>query len=278
MLRLSVVYLFIAFLVVYSWKDWFKVLCALILLMAVIKDEDMPTNMFGIQGLNMWNLLFISIFIAWLVNRRNENLIWDMPRPIKSLLLLYLAVILIGVIRAIIDRSYLGDYTIKDILSEELINTIKWIIPGVLLFDGCRTRKRTTLAMWSLMVLYFLLALQVIYRVPWAGALGNRDDSVVRALNRGCREIGYTAVDISTFLAGAFWAIIASIPLLKRRKYKALGFSTAGLVVFAQALTGGRAGYFAWGATGLTLCIMKWRKYLLLAPVVIILLPIIFLS
>ena len=50
----------------------------------------------------------------------------------------------------------------------------------------------------------------------------------------------------------------------------------AGIVVFGQALTGGRAGYIAWVATGLVLCVLKWRKYLLLAPVVLILVPSIF--
>lgn len=276
MIRLSIVYLFIFSLVLYSWKDWFKVLCALILLMAVIKDEDMPTNMFGIQGFNLWNILFLSIFIAWLVSRRKENLRWDMPKHINLLLLLYLAVVVIGVLRALIDQSNLGRYGVKDILSEEFINTIKWTLPGILLFDGCRTRKRVILSIWSLLLLYFLLSLQVIYRVPWTCALGSRDDDVIRALNRACREIGYTYVDISTFLAGASWAIIAVIPLFIKKRYKIAVFIAAILVVFAQALTGGRAGYAAWGATGLTLCLLKWRKYLLLTPVVVILLPVIF--
>jgi O-antigen ligase len=48
----------------------------------------------------------------------------------------------------------------------------------------------------------------------------------------------------------------------------------AGIIAFGQALTGGRAGYVAWGATGLALCLLKWRKQLLLAPVLLILLPI----
>jgi O-antigen ligase len=276
MFRLSVIYFFIAFLFIYAWRDWFKVLCILILMMAVIKDEDMPTNMFGIQGFNLWNILFLGIFFAWIVNRIRQGLCWDMPRHIGILLLIYLAVILVGVLRAALDSSNLGGYAIKDLLSEELINTIKWVLPGLLLFDGCRSRKRVSLAMWSLLGCYFLISLQVIYRVPWSCALGGRDDNVINALSKACREIGYTPVDMSTFLAGAFWAIIATLPMIPRKKYKALVLAAAGIVVFGQALTGGRAGYVAWGATGLTLGILKWRKYLLLTPFLVIFLPIVF--
>ncbi|OHB76607.1 MAG: hypothetical protein A2Z25_06075 [Planctomycetes bacterium RBG_16_55_9] len=48
------------------------------------------------------------------------------------------------------------------------------------------------------------------------------------------------------------------------------------MVMYGQALTGGRAGYLAWGSVGLIMCIMRWHKYLILAPVVLILLPVIF--
>ncbi len=40
------------------------------------------------------------------------------------------------------------------------------------------------------------------------------------------------------------------------------------LVLLAMALTGGRTGYGTWVAVGLVLCFFRWRKYLLLAPVV----------
>ncbi|MEJ2647659.1 MAG: O-antigen ligase family protein [Sedimentisphaerales bacterium] len=272
-IRITALYLFTGFLIIYAWKDWFISLCGLILMMAVMQHEDMPKSMFGIQGLNTWNVIFVGIFIAWIVTRQQEGLKWDLKRHLNILLILYLGIIFFGFLRALFDRSYIEDYPVKSLISEELINTIKWVLPGVLLFDGCRSRKRVLMVIASVLMMYFLLAVQVVKRIPPTAILSG--DSIASA-RKVCSDIGYSAVDMSVFLAGAFWAIIAAIPLLGNRKYKALAFAGAGLVAFAQALTGGRAGYVAWAATGLTLCILKWRKYLVLVPVVIILLPIVF--
>jgi O-antigen ligase len=241
--------------------------------MAVIEHEDMPKTMFGIQGLNVWNVLFVGISLAWLAGRRREGLTWDMPRRINVLLLMYLAVILVGVLRAVLDRSNIQDYPLKSLISEELINTIKWVLPGLLLFDGCRTRRRLIMVLVCLLVMYFLIGTQVVLRLPASSVLSVETMNETR---KACEDIGYGACDMSTFLAGASWGILATLPLVRRKKYKALILAAAGMVAFGQALTGGRAGYLAWGATGLVLCLLKWRKYLILAPVIVLLLPIVF--
>ncbi len=273
-IRISALYISVVFLSIYAWKDWFKSLCGLILLMAVIEHEDMPKTMFGIQGFNMWNVLFVGIFLAWLASRRREGLRWDMPRHVNVLLLMYLGVVLVGFLRAVFDRSYIEDYPFKSLVSEELINTVKWVLPGVLLFDGCRTRRRLVMVLVCLLVMYFLIATQVVRRLPFESALGGGVSH--RARTKTCTSIGYSACDMSTFLAGASWGILAVLPLVRQKKYRVLILAAAGMVAFGQVLTGGRAGYLAWGATGLILCLLKWRKYLILAPVVVILLPIVF--
>lgn len=273
-IRLTILYIFVAFLLIYAWKDWFISLCGLILMMAVIEHEDMPKTMFGIQGFNTWNILFLGIFLAWLVTRRREDLKWDMPMHINILLLMYLVVILIGFMRALLDRSYIEDYPIKSLVSEELLNTIKWVLPGLLLYDGCRSRKRVIIALISLLGMYFLLAVQVVKRLPASSVLQATGE--IERTRSACSDIGYSAVDMSVFLAGAFWALIATLSLIQKKKHKALVLVAAGLVLFGQALTGGRAGYVAWAATGFTLCLLKWRKLLIFVPVIIILLPLIF--
>jgi O-antigen ligase len=272
-IRITALYVFVAVLLVYAWKDWFKSLCGLILLMAVIEHEDMPKSIFGIQGLNMWNVLFLGIFLAWLASRRREGLTWDMPRHISVLLLMYLAVVLVGVLRAALDRSHIEVYPFQRLMSEELINTVKWVLPGVLLFDGCRTRRRLIMAVVCLLAMYFLIAVQVVRHIP-ANSVLSAD--VMDEARKHCEDIGYGACDTSTFLAGACWGILATVPLVRSKKYKALILAAAGMVAFGQALTGGRAGYLAWGATGLVLCFLKWRKYLILVPVIVVLLPIVF--
>jgi O-antigen ligase len=42
------------------------------------------------------------------------------------------------------------------------------------------------------------------------------------------------------------------------------------VLVYAQALTAGRAGYLTWAVAGIILCIIRWRKYLLVVPIVVI--------
>jgi O-antigen ligase len=272
-IRVSALYVVITGLCLYAWKDWFKSLCGLLLIMAVIHHEDMPTNMFGIQGFNVWNILFLMIVFAWAAARQHEGLKWDIPRHVVILLLLYLAVVVIGVLRAIFDRRFIQD-TLVDLISDQLINTIKWVLPGILLFDGCRTRRRVLMALGCLLAMYVLLSVQIIRRMPLESALGGSGEDIALIRLKVCEAIGYSAPDMSTMLAGASWGMLAALPLIRKKKYWIAVLGAAGVIAFGQALTGGRAGYAAWVATGLVLCILKWRKYLLLAPVAVILLPI----
>jgi len=274
-IRITALYIFVVGLSIYAWKDWFKSLCGLILMMAVIRHEDMPTNMFGIQGFNMWNVLFLVVSLAWLASRRREGLTWDMPRYITVLLLLYLGVIVIGFVRAVFDRSYIEDYPLKSLISEELINTIKWALPALLLFDGSRTRWRTIMALICILGMYCLVSVQVVRFMPPGAAFGSVD-ALSRVRIRLGRYIGYSACDISTMLAGASWGILALLPLVQKKKYTILLLAASSIVVYGQALTGGRAGYLAWTGVGLAMCLLRWRKYLILAPVAAMLLPILF--
>lgn len=273
-MRVLALFAVVGALSLYAWKDWFVSLCGLVLLMAVIEHEDMPKSIMGIQGFNTWNLLFLMIFLAWAISRRRQGLTWDLPRHVGVLLLMYLGVVLIGVARAILDRSHIEAYPLGSLISEELINTIKWVIPGLLIFDGCRNRKRLLMVLGCLLLMYFLLSVQVIRRMPFESALGGGGDRMQYIRLKICRSIGYSAVDMSVILAGASWGILAALPLIRRRLYKGVALVGAFAVAFGQALTGGRAGMGAWGITGLILCCLKWRKLLLLVPVALLLLPI----
>lgn len=274
-IRVTALYFVVLSLSIYAWKDWFKSLCGLILLMAVMEHPDMPKNLLGIQGLNPWNMLFGLIFLAWLFSRFRDDQRWDMPRYLGVLLLIYISVIVAGVLRAFFDPGYLAEYPLKSLISEELINTIKWIIPGILLFDGCRTRKQAVLALACLLILYFLISLQVAKHVP-PSAIFSDSGNIDFLRNRIKKMVGYHPNEVAAILGGACWGFITLLPLIRRKIFKTTILIAACLMTYALALTGGRAGYAAWGLTGLILCVIKWRKYLILAPVVAILLPIMF--
>jgi O-antigen ligase len=254
-------------LMIYAWRDWFKSLCGLILLMAVIEHPDMPKSILGIQGLNPWNVLMAGILLAWLVNRRREGLVWDMPSHINVLLLLYLGVVLVGFVRMMADRSHMEAVTTEYMVSEYLINSVKWVVPGLLFFDGCRSRQRLALGFVCILGVCVLLAVQVIRWMPPSAAMSAESLSR-RALKIISNEIGYSRVNMSRMLAGASWALLAMLPLVRRRWWGRVGIVGLFLVVsYGQALTGGRMGYVTWGMLGVVLCGLRWRKGLVLFPV-----------
>jgi O-antigen ligase len=267
MIRVTLLWLVVLALAAYAWRDWFRALCGLILLMAVIEHPDMPKNLLGIQGLNPWNLLLLSVLLAWAAHRRQEGLRWDMPRHVTVLLVLYLLVVVIGFVRMMADRASIEHFTTSGLVAEYLVNSVKWVVPGLLLFDGCRSRARLLLGLGCILAVYVLLSLQVIRWMPleaaWSGeSLSRRSAKIL------VNEVGYHRVNLSTMLAGASWAILATLPLARRTPHRLLIVGAALTVVFAQALTGGRAGYVAWAVVGLVLGLARWRRLLPLAPVV----------
>lgn len=270
MIRL--IFLSTALLVVglYAWKDWYKSLCALIVLMAFLEHPDMPRSMFGIHGLNPWNLLLLVIILAWLAQRGREKLAGHLPGTFVFLLLAFVAVVTTAFVRLMIDRqALLTDASTASLISEYLVNTLKWLIPGLLLFDGCRGRSRFLWGLSSILSLYLLLTLQVIRWMP-LGALANQEMLARESMKILRPETGYYRVDLSVMLAGASWALLAAQSVVVSRPRRTLVLISALLVVFAQALTAGRGGYVAWAVAGLTLTLLKWPRYLLLAPVLAI--------
>jgi O-antigen ligase len=268
MIRFTFLMLAISAISVYAWRDWYKALCALILLVAVIQHPDFPNSMGGIQGANPWNLALLSIVLAWASSRSREGLTWDMPRHVSAMLLLYLGMVLVGWIRMMLDRTvFLDDVSTGTLLSEQLINTVKWVVPGLLLFDGCRDRRRLLLALGALLGIYVILAFQVIKWMPMSAALDG-DSFQRRSLKILVNEIGFHRVNLSMMLSGASWAIFSCAVLVARPLHRLLVLVVGLGVVYGQALTAGRAGYITWALVGLCLCVIRWRKYLLLGPIV----------
>ncbi|MBI5863426.1 MAG: O-antigen ligase family protein [Planctomycetes bacterium] len=257
------------FLSLYAFRNWFASLCGLIVLMAVVQHPDFPTSIGDIQGLNPWNGLLLCIVIAWWVQRRREGLAWDLPRSVALLLTTYAIAVFVSFARLAMDRENVVGVTTGYLVSEYFINCYKWVIPGLLLFDGCRTRGRFHAALASMLAVYFLLALQVIRWMPTSSALTGGTLNH-RALKIILNEVGYHPVNMSMMLAGASWATLAVVPLLRRRWQQAAAVIAGLTIAYGQALTGGRMGYVTWGLVGLALGALRWRKLLLLLPVVAI--------
>ena len=177
-----------------------------------------------------------------------------------------LILIIIGVVRLLLS-NYPSGYTNGSILSEFFLNTIKWVLLSLLIFDASRTRQRATIALGVILGLYFLLAIQVVRWMPLSSIGGGGSELAARASRIIQKEMGYNRVTLSMMLAGASWAALATLPVLQQNLHRCFLLTIAGAIAFGQALTGGRTGYVTWIAVGLVLSMLRWRKLLLMIPV-----------
>jgi O-antigen ligase len=276
LLRVYVVWALVAALAVYAWRDWFTSLCGLILLMLIVGRQDMPSCIMGIPGLNPWNILMFFVVLSWALNRQREGLVWDMPRPVTVLLALYLGVVLVGFARMMADRSHLEYMTTADLISVPLIDTIKWVVLGLLLYDGCRSLRRTKMALWCILGVYLLVALQVVNFMPARAVFEGGASMAAQVRIKILKEVGFSCGMTSKMLAGSAWAFLALLPALARPAYKVLAAAAFALTTYAAVLTGTRAGYYAWGSVGLVLCLVRWQRYLLVLPAGVLLLAFVF--
>jgi len=273
MLTYALLTMFVLFFSVYVWKDWYKTLCALIIMMAVVGHGSMPRAMFGITGLNLFNLLMFLVLMAWLVAKKREQLQWDMPSKLNKLLLLYLFIVIIGIIRYATNIDVVLAYsdeigwpfpTVEETFIDRLINSFKWTLPGLLLFIGCNSRERFKWGVVSLILLYLILAILVIRWMP-LGLLVDGEALQRRAARVLGRELGYYRTNLSVMLAGAFWMIL-NAKYFFGKKHLLLFYGMAGICFLAMFLTGGRGGILAWVVVGTIVSFVKYRKYIILAP------------
>jgi O-antigen ligase len=254
----------------YAYRNWFVSTCASVVLMAFVKHPDMPRSIGGIPGLNLWNLLIVNVVLAWWLHRRREELAPRMPRGVKVALFLYFTIVISAFLRMFIDPTNYVVYTRVDIFNDFFLNAIRFLIPAYLLYEGCRTPERVKAALSMIVLLYFLLAVQVIRYMGLHPDFSSGMALSGRAAKTLQHNIGFDRVDMSMMLAGASWAAIAVSSLFEKawQKWSVRGAALA--IMFAQSLTGGRTGYATWGVVGLIMCTIRWRRMLPLIPVAVL--------
>ncbi len=276
MFRITILTLLVIFLSIYSWKDWFRGALALVVMMAVIQHPDMPKSIFGVPGFNLWNVLFLNVCCSWFLNRKKMSSNWDLPQFATNSLLIYFLVIVIGVFRLLYDQS--GAISLGDVLlgygavthtyaiSELLINATKWVVVGLVIFDGARNEGNKNLAIAAICFFSLFLAVLVI-KAMGLGSLAVSGESLQRkALKVLPSNVGYHRVNLSMILAGAFWAVFFLKEKATKKQFFFLIIPACLVIFIAQATTGGRMGYVTWATIGGFLALFMWRKYLLLAP------------
>ena len=279
MIRYSLLAAFIAFLSAYAFKDWFKSLCGLVVLMAVLERPDMPRSIMGIPGLNVWNILLFFVLLGWLASKKHEKRFWDMPGYMNFILLSYLFVVIVSSLRTMLDYSPLVAYAqmlgsspdigMGSMVIDYLVNTIKFAIPGILIYEGCRDEERAKWAVSSILVAGFFLAIQIIKEMPLS-MMTDGDRLQKRAVRILDRRVGYHRVDLATLMAGLSWAFYAARTVFTNKFIRLFLLFAAMICFLALSLTGGRSGYLAWAACGTVLALVRWRGLILLGPVVVL--------
>ncbi len=270
-MRIYLLYILVLALIIYAWRDWFISLCGLILLLAVSQRRDFPTYILDIQGMNPWNILFAVILVAWLVQRRAQGVRWDMPRFGNVAIGLFVLVLTVAVVRGLFDFQAFQDRyggTPLRFLSDEWINPIKFLLLGIMLYDGARTRQRVSYALLVVLAVPVAWALLTLKFMPLGDLVSEMDFMSHRG--RLDRFIGLFATDLGMVFAGTFWAVLSLWPLWKRGWQRAGILGTAVIVLLALALTHARGGYVTFIGLGLIFAVLRWRWLLVLLPIGVI--------
>lgn len=267
-IRLMLLYGVLLALVVYAWRDWFKSLCGLILLTTILEHPEMPKHIMGIQGLNPWNALLAVILVAWMCARRREGLRWDLPGYAGWIFLGYVGCTFVAYVRSVLDLSSFPAEqreTFLGFTTDEIINPIKLMVPGLMLYDGARSRKRIFLALTCVLLVGVGFALQIIKYVPLSVLIDPSDFMKFRY--RINRHTGMDPNDIAMILVGAFWSIMASLVVWKSGRGRVLVAGAAAVLLVAMGLCQSRAGYVSFVGVGILFGIFVWRPLLAILPV-----------
>lgn len=266
------------FAAVYAWKNWVLSLCFLIASMAILERPDFPKS--PIPGLNAWNLLFLSIVGAFLANYSKSPLAVKLPSKIKGFLWYYLFFILIAFLREVRDydginefAEYLGSHDFvsgSSLFIDDIFNTLKYAIPGILCYYAAEDRKNILYILGSIIILNLVLALLVIKAMP-IGALTDGYTLEQTGIRKIDRDIGYYRTDLAILFAGAAWVAYMSRAVVTSWMLRNFCFAASFAMVLAMALTGGRIGMGAWLVVGTILAWFRWRRLLILGPILVIL-------
>ncbi len=276
-MRIYVLYFLIVALAIYAWRDWFISLCGLIVLSALMGHPDMPRFIMGIQGLNPWNLMLVAVMVPWLLKRRHEGLRWDLPRWGTGLLVCYVAIIVIAYVRAAFDLDSFpkvgggrsGPVTLAGLTSDRLINSIKYLIPGMMLYDGCRTRRRVVLGLVASLMMAVLYSVVILRTLPLS-SLATTGPQELKQRRHITKRVGFHANSVAMICVTGFWGSLACSGM-RRRKWHLLPVAAAVLLTgLALLLTRSRAGYVAFLGIGLLYAVFLWRSLILLLPVFVI--------
>ncbi|MEE9293577.1 MAG: O-antigen ligase family protein [Phycisphaerae bacterium] len=238
-----------------------------------MQRRDFPSHIMEINGLNPWNLLLLATVSGAVVQFIGKRRKINVPRTAIVLMALFYFAILIAYVRAAMDLGSIPAHIRPGLIGftgEFIINRIKFILPAVLLYLACDSRRDLKVAIGVILFSAVAYACLVIKRVPMSSLLVSDASDFMRYRHRIDRDIGLMAIDMSMLLAGSFWALFVVIVLaIRKSSVRLVGLLPLVVVFVGMALCHSRGGYVGFLATGIMLAAARWPKMLLLLPIAI---------
>ena len=267
MIRLTILYIAIGVLSIVAMRRWFWALCGLLFVTVLMQNPSMPTKMFGIQGLNPWNALFLVVVMAWFMERRHgPDRAPTNAAPLFMVLAYTSMLVITGLIAVISANSLRGDYagrlSAKDIGIDTIVNPLKYLVVGYLFYDGALRRTRVKLALICAVgsglcysLLMFKTLREKVFTIDVGGARRATD-----------KLIGLFANDLAEITAFSIWGalLLAFVVYKPWEKAAILLVAAASLPAFLALKS--RAGFLAFVASGLLLGMLRYRILLLALP------------
>ncbi|MBU0719521.1 MAG: O-antigen ligase family protein, partial [Planctomycetes bacterium] len=192
----------------------------------------------------------------------------------RNLLLLFIAVLTATVLWAAFDlRSFPAEFDKARsgparYVFDDLLNPLKYVIPAIILYDTCRTRRQLLIALLGLIGLTTAYALLVIKTMPLAVLFDDSD--FLRHRHRIDRDTGLMAIDMSMVMAAGFWGTMCALRCWRTWLPKCGLVAAAGAMLLALGLCHSRGGYITWAVLGILFGVVRWRAVLVAAPVVVV--------
>lgn len=276
-MRQYILYAFVAFLIIYALRrDWYVSLCGLCCLTATMGHPDMPRNVGGMIGFNLWNLTFAFILYAWFRERTQTNYVSDAPNWARKIFFFYVGVVVFAYLMVMTDleafdlrgRRFSGTFT--EHLFEYGPNTIRFVFPAILWFEGTRSRKRLIWGLLFILIIPTYYAYQVFKVQPLDAVLGAGSE---RARRRISKRIGFHSNSVALCLVAGTWCLVSLHSLRPRKVLLIPLWGAISLSVLGIMLNQSRAGYWAFIGVGLAVAICLYRSMFVILPIFLALVP-----
>lgn len=234
----------------------------------------MPRSFLNIPGANPYNFCLMFITLNCLVDREKSD-VFRLPIPLKFFCLMYFILFFTTFLRMyfdmgtwyeLMDRLNAPHPSNPSLIVDYLLDPLKFTVPGLLLLYGTKTADSGRFALFAVIAMGLILAVQVV-RVMMPGLMG-ADDLASRALRVLDRDIGYHRVGISTVLAMITSGVFGLFVVLKKKSERMIALFSFSFLLLALALTGGRAGLAACILTCALMGVFRYRKILIIGPVI----------